>query len=253
MLRTIGHVFTNPLYIFFILLGIGFILYRNGHRKSWKVLLGIAGIGFLASVTSPIPNYLAVSLESQYKRWSHGQYGESPKSPHIVVLGAGFTNDTTLRPTQQLSKTALGRLVEGYRIYRQFNNSKLVTSGPEKNDVNAMGKIVAKASLELGVDPNDTIQMWEPFNTASEARFYAQRFPEKEEIILVTNALHMKRAMYWFQHYGKQPIPAPTNYEVKTDAFDRGRFIGISPSYMEKLGKALHEYAGLCYAYWLTG
>lgn len=250
MFRTIGHVLTNPLYVLLLLTLVAIILYWCNHYKAFKWMAILIGAGFVLSITSPLPNFLAASLEKQYQPFQKEQYRRLGADPHIVVLGAGFTNDTGLQPTQQLSKTGVGRLVEGYRIYRQKANATLVTSGPKSNGKNAMGKMVAEAALQLGVDPKDTIQLWKPFNTASEARFYAQRFPEKEQVILVTNALHMKRAMYWFKQNGKNPIPAPTNYEVKTDAFDRGGFIGISPNYMEKLEKALHEYAGLCYAYW---
>lgn len=252
MFRAIGHFLTNPLYVLVLLMLVALVLYWYNHLKAFKRVAILVGAGFVLSITSPLPNFLAASLEKHYRPFQITQHPDLGEEPHIVVLGAGFTNDTTLQPTQQLSKTGLGRLVEGYRIYRRTANATMVTSGPKYNGRNAMGKMVAEAALQLGVDPQDTIQLNRPYNTASEARYYAQRFPEKDEIILVTNALHMKRAMYWFQHYGKSPIPAPTNYEVKTDAFEKHSFIGISPNYMETLGKALHEYAGLYYAYWLT-
>lgn len=167
-----------------------------------------------------------------------------------MVLGAGFTNDTNLLPLHQLSHTVKGRLVEGYRIYRQLPDAKLITSGPKSNGVTAQGTMVGRAAIQLGVAPQDTFNLNNPYNTQTEAKYYANRFKEQDTVIIATNALHMRRAMFWFSHFGKTPIPAPTNYIMKNGSYEPDPFFRFSLKYRKILGKVFKEYVGYWYAKW---
>jgi len=168
-------------------------------------------------------------------------------------LGSGYTYDTTLVSTQQITGTVLARLTEAYRIYQKLPNAKLITSGPNTNSFISQGKVAANAAVEFGVSPGDTAFLSKSVNTETEAKFYRERFPNQKQVIIATDALHMPRAMYWFRHYGNHPIPAPTNYKIKVDAYDHEPAITLSLKNINRLKKAIKEYVGLWYAKWKTG
>jgi uncharacterized SAM-binding protein YcdF (DUF218 family) len=82
-----------------------------------------------------------------------------------------------------------------------------------------------------------------------EARIYKERFGKEYPLIIVTSAIHMPRAMYWFRHYGLDPHPAPTNYLVMEDW--KLSLSSFKPTNykISITAKLLHEYAGMLYAY----
>jgi uncharacterized SAM-binding protein YcdF (DUF218 family) len=53
-------------------------------------------------------------------------------------------------------------------------------------------------------------------NTRENARFTAQRLRPGSRILLVTSALHMRRAAALFESQGFLVTPAPTDHEART-------------------------------------
>ena len=58
----------------------------------------------------------------------------------------------------------------------------------------------------------------------------------------------MPRAMLLFRKAGQSPIPAPTNYMMKSEGKKHLRDYGPSPLNISKMGYALHEIFGLIWA-----
>lgn len=203
---------------------------------------------------SPTSRWLITNLESRYPvfQWKNHSTLKTQK-PHIVALGAGYTYDTSLLATHQISGTVRGRLVEGYRIYRKSPKAQLITSGPNTNNHISQGEVVANAAVQLGVNPADTAFLYRGYNTRTEAKWFSKRFPQKDTVIVSTSALHMRRSMFWFRHYGKTPVPAPTNFLVKRDPYDPDPYFGFSFDNIDRLNKAIHEYVGFWYAQWRAG
>ena len=75
--------------------------------------------------------------------------------------------------------------------------------------------------LQLGVPEEAMILQEDSQNTAEDALFSAEILRELEidEIILVTSALHMPRALALFEAQGLTVIPAPTDYTITTLAW----------------------------------
>ena len=104
-----------PLPVFWILIILSFWFYRKKNRKVARVFL-FCGLSFLLAVSTPfIPNLLVQNLENRYSTCSTEELKGKPNI-HILILGAGHTNDAELPANNQLSKNALTRLVEGIRI-----------------------------------------------------------------------------------------------------------------------------------------
>jgi uncharacterized SAM-binding protein YcdF (DUF218 family) len=98
---------------------------------------------------------------------------------------------------------------------------------------------------EFGIQVEDTEPRSQ--NTWENARYTAQLMKKLglKKIFLVTDAAHMPRAIYAFEHNGIQPIPAPTGFVH--DPRRRYSWLSFMPNSqaMQNNAYALHEYLGL--------
>jgi uncharacterized SAM-binding protein YcdF (DUF218 family) len=187
-------------------------------------------------------------LENQYKVVSPNTYNENTKPVNILVLGGGHTNDNRLPATNQLSESALTRLVEGIRLHRQIPNSSLITSGYAGKEDISHAEVLAKAAVLLGVDEKNISTQSLPKNTWAEATEYKRIFGDSARLILVTSAIHMPRAMKLFHKAGIMPIAAPTNHLVKKGKHRDPWFWIPSSGNIQMMESAIHEYAGIVWA-----
>ena len=63
-----------------------------------------------------------------------------------------------------------------------------------------------------------------------------------DNIILVTSATHMRRAVKLYNSHGLNPIPAPTDFH-RNDSLTYWQLTSISSLYESKV--AIHEYLGI--------
>jgi uncharacterized SAM-binding protein YcdF (DUF218 family) len=103
-------------------------------------------------------------------------------------------------------------------------------------------------ALGLGVNKNEIRLLGTPENTKMEAFEYTKKFGTKNSLILVTDAVHMPRAMLLFRKAGQSPIPAPTNHLVKSNWKNGISDWLPSSSNIAMMEYAMHEYGGLVYA-----
>jgi len=196
-----------PLGIAFIMLGLYF-LYRNKTAKA-KFTLTLSIVWLFIFSYPPVANTLLYSVESHYPTLH-----KAPQNiKYIYVLGNGHTTDETLPITSQVSETAVVRLNEGIRLYRQLNNNaKIIVSGYHGlYDTTEHAVMQKKLAVSLGVDENDLILHLGTRDTQEEARA-GKMLLKDEQFILVTSASHMTRALKFFKQEGLSPIPAPTNH-----------------------------------------
>lgn len=205
-----------------------------------------AALLLLLFTTPPLPTYLVRNLESRFPALLSLPITWTPDTTvHIVVLGAGHTSDPRLPVNDQLSDTALKRLVEGIRIHQLMPNSKLVLSGDSHNDIlETQAEVLAKTAIMLGVHYEDTLLLKQPGNTREEAISYASRFGANHPVVLVTTAIHMPRAVMHFRRAGLEPFAAPTNFLCKRDKLPSRLRIWPSHTYLHWVERTTHEYVG---------
>lgn len=213
------------------------------HKVSLSIFI-VALVWLVVSSTSPIPQWLTLRLESTHKVIDLEGLKKSD-SIHILVLGGGHIVDPDLPALDQLSHDALGRVAEAIRIHHRIPESKIVCSGFSATNRITQAEMLGLAAIELGIKPSDTLLTMRPNNTKAEAEHYAKRFGSNYTLILVTNAIHMKRAIKYFQHNGLRPIPAPTNHLIKRDPTKSLYTFFPSTSKMMMTQHLLHEYGGL--------
>jgi uncharacterized SAM-binding protein YcdF (DUF218 family) len=240
--------FIMPLSIFWLILLAGIAMYLL-KRKRTGLVIGIFSIVWLAMISLPfLPTLLVKSLENRFPPLLEISQFHPDDTVNILVLGAGYKINIDLPPNDQLSLNALGRLSEGIRLHRLLHASRFILSGTKRDEKVSGAKLLMKTALALGVEENEISLLSTPETTRMESLEYTNKFGCGKTLVLVTDAIHMPRAMLLFHKAGQSPIPSPTNHMVKSD-----RKIGIrdwvpASSNIAMMEYAIHEIGGLVYA-----
>ncbi len=244
-MRELLTLMINPVPILYLLLLAGFILFGLNLKRTGKVLLGIGGLWFLIITTPFLPKVLIRSLEDKYHQLSDSSIKSIHGSCDIIVLGGGHSDDKSLSPNNQLSTVALSRLVEGIRIHRLIRGSRLILSGSSGRSELPQALVLYRTALILGIDSTSMTMQIKPSNTRMEAEEYVKNFGSKTNLIVVSSAAHMPRAMMLFRKMGIHPIPAPTSRVLKNETFKYP--LGWIPSsdFVDMMEVVIHEYAGI--------
>jgi uncharacterized SAM-binding protein YcdF (DUF218 family) len=241
-----------PVPVLYLLLIAAFVFFISKRQRTGKIFLIMAGIWFLIISTLPVPKILVKSLESKYHQLTEESIKNLPDSCDIIVLGGGHSDDKDLSPNNQLSTTAIGRVTEGIRIHRMIPGSRLILSGYSGGSEISQALALYRTALLLGVDSASMAMQGLPSNTLMEAEEYFKNFGTRNFLIVVTSEIHMPRAMMLFQKAGLNPIAAPTNQMLKNGSRKyRWRWIPSSRN-IEMMDAAIHEYAGMIWA-WVGG
>jgi uncharacterized SAM-binding protein YcdF (DUF218 family) len=166
--------------------------------RAWIALCRLAGMvtiaGFVVAVFTPAPNLVA-------RRFAvPANIGPADA---IVVLGSFAHRDGSL------SDSSLRRALAGIRLHRQGLAPRLVFLG-----LYSEADARAKLAVDLGVDRTAIEVSNEPPTTREEAarvRDILRRTGGAHTILLVTDALHMRRARALFERVGFAVRAAPTD------------------------------------------
>lgn len=239
LLKKIATAFIMPLSVALLLLLISLILFHKKPSLSFKCL--IAGfLVLLISSLSPLSDRLMRPIETQYPAFTRS----ATPVDYIVILGCGHTTDSDMPVTSQLKACSLERLVEGLRVLRIHPEARLITSGAALGDSVPNAEKVKQAAMLLGVKESKIIVEPFPQDTEEEAQLIAPRVKGKN-VVLVTNADHMPRALTYFKQQGIDAIPAPASPWVK--GFDNDKGWGYYVPNVKSLAQstnAFYEYVG---------
>lgn len=209
LLKKIISVFIMPINLVLLLLILSILYFRKRPRSSFKYLVS----AFLLLTVSSIPvvsdNFM-VSIEDDYEVFARS----SKPVDYIIVLGGWHENNDVLPVTSQLNTDSLQRLVEAIRIYNLHPEAKIITSGHHKADNESHAQKMKQSLVLLGLPAQKIITENFPMDTEEEAQLISPRV-QGSNVVLVTNADHMPRAIKYFQAQGVEPIAAPTGFWVK--------------------------------------
>jgi uncharacterized SAM-binding protein YcdF (DUF218 family) len=215
-------------------------------RNALRVFL-FGMVVLLLSSTGFIPDRLVGSLERR-----HPLFNTATTAPgsvqQVIVLGGGFSDNMELPVTQRLPHNAMGRLLEGVRIHKQYPGSVLVVTGGKGRATVTQTSVMAEIARALGA--GEVVELSENItNTRSEAVAFAGRFGTGAHPVVVTDAMHMPRAMIHFEGAELQPLAAPTNFYNKGGTVKYGWLWLPSIGNIDKLDSAIKEYIGLLIAW----
>ncbi|OOG46683.1 YdcF family protein [Rhodanobacter sp. C01] len=213
----------------------------TGRRRLASGLAGLALLLFLAVGCGPLPRWLLHSLQAPYM----GTVGGWAPRNAIVLLGAGTTRvapGATLEP----SLFAYGRIVQAARLYRDCKASGqqcmlLVSGGDSQHHGMAEAAVYAPVLLGLGVSAQDLQLESRSMNTWQNAQFSRPLLQayDPQKLVLVSSAIHLRRSMLYFTHFGLRPVPAHGDtIAAMITAWPQSSNLALCDD-------ALHEYLGV--------
>ena len=218
----------------------------------WARFLLLVAVGVLWVTSMPIvADYLNWTLERQYPPLA---VEDTPTADAIVVLGGGVSGPAPPRLTLDLSDAA-DRVLHAARLYRAGKAPVVVVSG---GVIPWLGSDIPEARSmqtllqEWGV-PGGSIQTeGASRNTHENAVFTRQLLVEQglHRVLLVTSAMHMRRALATFTSAGIDAVPAATDYTVTYR--DQRTLIDFLPDAkaLSRTTDAIKEYIGYAYYRW---
>ena len=237
-MRFIAHsMLLNP--AFWLVLFLAVIVIREWKKRLWISLVGI-GLVFLF-FTEP-PKQIIFYWERAH---SSLEVDDSHQGLPILVLGAGGTPEEGLNPVHRLGKNATFRVLEGIRVWQRSPGSTLIMSSAGRDGYISQAEIYVEAAKELGVPADRLDIVPTPKTTYEEAVHFREKFPQVSRVILVTSAMHMRRAKVLFEGQGIEVIPAPCNFTVLRHPDDSFRLPWPSSEGLVYWGMVFHEVVGM--------
>lgn len=224
-------------------------LCSRGVRRSARLLLAVALALLWGGGCRLTSEALVGSLESYARPPAPGVRADA-----IVVLGGGLQPATP--PRRAVEVTDAGdRALEAARLWHEQRAPRVVTVGGSFDGAESQARQAAELLRLLGVPSAAILEMPGPLTTREEAIAVHGRLAPLgvRRILLVTSALHMRRAAGWFAVQGFEVIPAPTDFVV-TDGSQRslaGEALTLLPRVdsLSLTTRALHEWLGIVVAH----
>ena len=175
---------------------------------------------------------------------------ESLQPKAVLVLGGGRVRNAPEYGGDQVSEAALWRLRYGAVLAKQYDLPVISSGGTVypyelKTEAQMAAKVLED---EWGVknvwQEGNSRDTWQ--NAQQTAALLASQFDQKEPVILVTHAYHMRRAQYAFEQAGVTVIPAATGFKSVAASGWINDWLPKSFS-LHQSRTALHEYLGLIF------
>jgi uncharacterized SAM-binding protein YcdF (DUF218 family) len=228
----------------FFMVGLALLCKKLKQPKTAKCLWVFASVFFWLTSTKYLPNYLAVQLEKKYLPLQPQALKTPPQKYYIHVLGSGNNYDDRLPATAQLGLTALSRLAEAIRIYKELPNATIVTSANSLLQKETQASVTKRAAILLGIDSSAIEKLDTPSTTTEEAADLKAKYGTNIQLIIVTDAMHMPRAITTFQAQGFKPLAAPTNFRSPLGAQSNAFAWWPATENITLMDIVLHEYLG---------
>lgn len=180
----------------------------RGRRRAARGLAVLSGVLVMAVGCGVVPAWLLDSLEKPFEDEPHITWGTRNA---IVLLGAGtFHVGQTVEP----SMFSYPRLVEAAQLYQACRKSDndckiLVSGGDARHHGEPEAAVYGRELVALGVDRADLLAEPRSMNTWQNAQFSRAVLAEyaPDRTVLVSSAIHLRRSLLYFAHFGVTPIP----------------------------------------------
>jgi uncharacterized SAM-binding protein YcdF (DUF218 family) len=219
---------------------------RRETRRRLLVLTGLFAV--LTALSTPAVGSLAL-------RTLEGEFAPLEQKPTdvstIVVLSGGVRMpDGEGRPAQMDSGT-IERCCHAAELYRRWPGCRILASGG-KVDPDLPGPAYAEVMrdflLELNVPASDVaVENTSPttYKNAVECRKLLEQQGVRK-IILVTDAVHMKRARACFEKQGLEVVPAPCHFQAARLEGSLRDYLP-HPDAVQSCREAAHEWIGMAW------
>jgi uncharacterized SAM-binding protein YcdF (DUF218 family) len=228
---------------------------QEKRRRLW--VLTIAFLGLTLYFLPPVSYLLCAALESPYP-----PLGRRPEDVDaIVVLAGGLRAPDVQGLPFQPSESTLYRCLRAAEMYhrgpqRRRRHCLVIVSGGQTDPKAAdpsCARVMRDFLVGAGVAPEDIVEEGASTNTYENAVETAHLLRERgiRKVLLVTDGLHLARAVRCFHQQGVEVIPCGCSYRTRNVEWSIRSFIPNTYA-AQGLRAALHEYVGLL-AYYVQG
>jgi len=238
----------HPLPLALLLVVIGSLLLWRDRRILGSLLVAVAVAGLYLLSTPAVSDRLVASLED---RFGSDTVAEMPRADAIIVLGGGVLPPANPRSDADLTHTA-DRVWFAAELHRAGKAPLVIATGarPYVDSGSSAAEATRDLLVRLGVPRGAVIVRSDSNSTRQDAvavRAELARRGTVQELLLVTSALHMPRALATFRAIGLQAWPAPTDRQVVEPAVrDEWSWLPDHAAFA-RANRAWHEYVGMAY------
>jgi uncharacterized SAM-binding protein YcdF (DUF218 family) len=228
-------------------------LWRKRRETRRRLVLVTALFAALIILSTPAVGHLALrTLEGQFPPLSR----RPPGVGAIVVLAGGVDLPDETGGPAELESDTIQRCLHAVQLYRQGTPCPVLVSGGKvdpdapgpafaevmrdfllQHDVRASDLLVEKTSRDTYENAVESHKLLEQHNVG--------------KIVLVTDAMHMNRALGCFRKQGLEVVPAPCHFQAGHLEGSLRDYLP-DPDAVAACQEALHEWLGTGW-YWLWG
>lgn len=241
------------------------VLFAFRRKIAALVILAAAVVACYLFSIEPVSHALLIPLENRYPPFHPADFranspagvvaGKAPSGDDaapgygmqaaVVILGGGTVTGSPDGESFGISPGAFKRLVYGEMLAEKLRLPIILSGGivnvpagtPPEADIEKQYLLRRGFSPDAIFVEAESTTTWEnAVNVVAELR--------PKEVILVTSAYHMPRAVFSFVAQGAKVVPAPTDYRADRPVYG-GTALLPSALQMGNAVLALHEYFGL--------
>lgn len=236
--------FILPPGIFILLLlaiGVYCALKKSSRIAVMNILMALL---LWASSTGPVADAMLRGLESRFAM------PKNPQGDAIILLdGGAYGGAPDISGIGYPAEETLARVVTGARLQKRLDIPVIVSGGVVFKGKKAGAPVMRRFLMDLGVPDAKIIVEIKSRDTIENAEFTAgicKRFGYKKPI-LVTSALHMRRAVMSFEKVGLKVMPFPSNFKTWKDKAYGWEDYLPSADELAKVSVSMKEYIGLVF------
>jgi uncharacterized SAM-binding protein YcdF (DUF218 family) len=198
-----------------------------------------------------VSNRLLASIESRWPQPSDAELQArlGGQAPRVLVLAGGWSRRTLDGEQIVMGGQTWERTWAGIGLVRRLGGDLLVSGAPLRDGSDSVARHMAELALATGLPPARVRVEQRSTSTRENLAFSDQAFGlrQGQPVVLVTSALHMRRAVASAQAIGLKVLPYPCDY--RADLALAWQDFLPSNAGPEALEEVLHEWLGyLTYA-----
>ncbi|MDS1142068.1 YdcF family protein [Pusillimonas sp. SM2304] len=251
---TLSSFLTNlviPLNLCIALLLAGAILFIVRWRKT-AFIVAAAGLSWALFWSLPASSLWAGGrLEQLYP---YQMPSSLPTAQAIVVLGGSTANARQNWFQPYDSATASPRIDTAAILYKENRAPLIVVSGAALEGSVSEAQVMANALKQQDIPESAVLMESRSFTTHENAIYTAEKLKQRDikQILLVTSALHMPRAMAVFKKQGMSAVAAPSAPQIVVPSDPSFSFWQPNMRALAASRSIVKEYVGLL-VYWVRG
>jgi len=243
LLRALGPL-GEPLGLIWLFLAAG--AFAAAWKRRWRAAAIPAAAAALLSIVGT-PWLSDAFLESFERPYARVDWTQLPQADAIVTLGGSYADSTSSVLPLDLSDAG-DRLLTGLELARRGRAPYLVFGeGMYTNQVGQPAMLAQSVAEAYDLRPVQIRYLPPCRNTFEEALKIREVMQQQgwKRILLVTSAIHMRRAVAVFEKAGIEVVPAPCDFRVAGITVSR-RPSGPLPQigYVDQFTAAWHEWIG---------